>query len=251
MNLEKFGVRLTQYLDDVSKANTESAKAHLFLEFVRQTFKDVNADCAENLFPDLEKYVRYRRGAVVVSGRIDAFLGNLIVEFERDLDRKLEEAREQLKKYVAILWSMEGKARVNYVTMASDGEKFRVYRPRTHLELGKPLGQEDIFLDEIDRVDARKVSARDVYFWFDRYLLTPILRPVTTDEFVRDFGSQSPTFRSFMKDVLELWTTAKDEEEVKTLYEEWAKYLRIVYGTPVEVRSCSFDILTWLRWRNS
>ena len=240
MNLEKFGVRLTQYLDDVSKANTESAKAHLFLEFVRQTFKDVNADCAENLFPDLEKYVRYRRGAVVVRGRIDAFLGNLIVEFERDLDRKLQEAREQLKKYIAILWSKEGKSRVNYVTMASDGEKFRVYRPRTHVEIGKSLNQEDIYLDEIDRMDARKVRPRDAYFWFDRYLLTPVLRPVVADRFVRDFGSQSPAFKSFMKDVVELWADAHAHEEVKTLYEEWAKYLRIVYGTSVESEELFF-----------
>jgi len=240
LGLDDFGVRLAKYLHDVKRANTEPAKAHLFLELVRGTFKDVNVDCAESLFPDLERYVRYRRGAVVVRGRIDAFLGNLIVEFERDLDVRLEEAREQLKKYVAILWSREGRARVNYVTMASDGVKFRVYRPRTHIELEEPLEQDDIYLDEIDRMDLLKVGFRDAYLWFDRYLLTPVLKPVSTDEFVREFGSQSPAFKSFMKEVGELWVGVKEGEEVRTLYEEWAKYLRIVYGAPVESEELFF-----------
>jgi hypothetical protein len=37
-------------------------------------------------------------------GRIDALLGNLIIEFEKDLnERKKDEATVQLKKYSSIL----------------------------------------------------------------------------------------------------------------------------------------------------
>jgi len=227
-------------LNDVSKANTERGKAQLFLEFVRETFRDANADCAENLFPDLEKYVRHRYGSVIVRGSIDAFLGNLIMEFERNLDRKLGEAKGQLRKYVAILWSKESTARTKYANMASDGIKFRVYRPRTHIEIGKSVKQDDVYLDETDSMDLLNVSPRDAYFWLDRYLLMPTLRPVTMEEFVKEFGPQSPAFRSFIKGIDEFWIEVKDKDEIKTLYEEWAKYLRIVYGTSVESEELFF-----------
>lgn len=234
LELGDFKNRLSEYFIQVKSVNTERTKSQLFLEFIRRVFEGVNADCAESLFPDLEKFVRYKRGSVIVKGSIDALLGNLIVEFERDLVRKLGEAESQLTKYVSILWSKEGHYRTNYMCMASDGINFRVYKPRSTVELGEIVNEKDVLLDPLDKVDLSKIKVNEVYLWLDRYLLTPQLRVIQTEEFVADFGSTSPLFNSFLNELRNYWEKIKESSEVMTLYNEWARYLRIVYGSQIE-----------------
>src|SRR5437879_10646149 len=107
-----FSVRLAQYLSDVSRAGSEAGRAFHFLEFVRAVYKQVDMEYLERLYPDLEKHIKLKQKTLMVRGRVDAFLGNLIIEFEQRLDiAKLEEARSQLKRYIAILWSANAKAR--------------------------------------------------------------------------------------------------------------------------------------------
>jgi hypothetical protein len=92
-NFEK---QLRTYLDDVKRANSEASKAYLFLEFSRSAFKQPDIDYLEKLFPVLEKYLTTKAKTIVVKGRIDAFLGNLIPEFKKNLDRNaVEEAQSE------------------------------------------------------------------------------------------------------------------------------------------------------------
>ena len=147
VNFEK---RFTEYLDVVSKATSESSKTYLFLNFISDVFKGVKASHAEELLPKLENYIRVKHGTVAVAGRVDVFLGNLIIEFESDLASKLKEAKSQLRKYIAILWSGK-KHRIEWLALASDGINFRVYRPRTNVLLRKKVTDQDVFLEEIDR----------------------------------------------------------------------------------------------------
>jgi len=128
-----FSERFHRYINEVSRANTEPVKAFLLLEFIWSTFGRISADYADNLFPDLDRYVRYKGGTVAVKGRIDALLGNLMIELERDPGTKLMEAKDQLRKYTAILWSTEGRQRAGYMGMTADGVDFRVYRQRAHV----------------------------------------------------------------------------------------------------------------------
>lgn len=216
----QFEERLINYLSDVSKAVSEPSKTHLFLSFVGDAFKGVNVDYAERLYPQLEKRVRVYRGTVVVAGRIDVLLGNLIFEFESDLtETKLKEAESQLKRYVAILWS--GKLhRVEWLTVASDGINFRVYRPRTSVPFGGKVTPIDIVLEEVDKCNLKdmykKQGADWVYVWLDRYLLYRTLIPPTTEEFVKDFGSVSPLYKISISVVKDAWKEIK-ETGAKTL----------------------------------
>lgn len=233
----QFEEKLIDYLSNVLKAVSEPSKTHLFLSFVRDVFKGVNVDYAERLYPQLEKRVRVYRGTVIVSGRIDVLLGNLIFEFESDLtETKLKEAESQLKKYVAILWS--GKLhRVEWLTVACDGINFRVYRPRTPVPFGEKVTSNDVVLEEVDKCNLEdmyhKQGADWAYVWLDRYLLYRTLIPPTTEEFVKDFGSISPLYKISTSVLKDAWKNIK-ETGAKTLYNEWAKYLEIVYGSRVE-----------------
>jgi hypothetical protein len=110
-------------------AESEATKAYLFLEFVRSIFiiKESNEELEVNyphkLYRDLEKSIKSDK-VLIVMGRIDALLGNIIIEFEIDLgERNLEEAKKQLRKYSAILWNMKGLR--DYLCIASDGINFR------------------------------------------------------------------------------------------------------------------------------
>jgi len=225
---------LQGYLRNVRRAHSEPSKAFRFLSFVRDTFKDVNADYAEELWPELEKYVRHKHGTVLVKGYIDALLGNLIIEFESDLDKKLEEAISQLKRYVAVLWSNETKHRVSYIAVASDGVRFVVYRPRTDVPVGEPVDEDQISLDELDRANLAKIDPNYAYLWLDRYFLARKLILPKAEEFAQHFGTKGPVFAVALRELEEAYEKAKSVPHVQVLYQEWAKYLSIVYGTAIE-----------------
>lgn len=232
----EFETKFETYLDNVSKATTEPSKTYLFLKFVSDIFGGINVDYAEKLLPELEKYIRVKNGTVVVKGRVDVFLGNLVIEFESDLTRTLQEAEDQLRRYVAILWSGK-KQRVEWLALASDGINFRVYRPRTPIALGEDVTPEDVFLEEIDKCNLKvmyeKQGAEWVYVWLDRYLLYRTLIPPTTEEFVQDFGLLSKSYKISDSILKSAWKEVEGTG-VETLYDEWAKYLEIVYGTKVQ-----------------
>lgn len=231
-----FESRFEEYLNTVSKATSEASKTFLFLNFVSEVFRGVNASYAEELLPELEKYIRVKHKTVVVAGRVDVFLGNLIIEFESDLVSNLQEAEDQLRKYIAILWSAK-KHRVEWLALAGDGVNFRVYRPRTPISLGKKVTKADVFLEEIDKCNLevmyQKQGAEWAYVWLDRYLLYRTLKPPTTEEFVNDFGLVSSSFKISNSLLKNAWDKVKGTG-VKTIYDEWAKYLEIVYGSKVE-----------------
>lgn len=233
----EFDRRLRDYLSEVSKANSEASKAFLFTEFVREVFKGINADYAERLYPQLEKQVRIKKGTVIVSGRIDALLGNLIIEFEVTLDdRKLSEAKDQLKKYIAALWTGQTQ-RVEWLAVATDGVKVKVLRPTTSAEPGVDIGASDVALEPVDSADLTEMLNRfgsdRVFVWLDRYVLFRQMIPPSTEEFVGDFGAKSPRFNAAMLNLEQMWHELAGTG-AETLYEEWARYLDVVYGSRVE-----------------
>src|SRR3989442_6226418 len=75
---QAFMERLPGYIRDTQAANTEASKALSFLILIRQTFEGIHADRPSGLVPELEHYVHVQAGTVVVLGRIDALLGNLV-----------------------------------------------------------------------------------------------------------------------------------------------------------------------------
>src|SRR5260370_40700785 len=101
--IEEFKARLKSYLSDIGGAHNEGVRAFLFLEFARAVFAHVMIGTPQSLYPDLEKRIKSGK-TLIVRGRIDALLGNVIVEFESSLaPAKLTEPRERLSRYVAIL----------------------------------------------------------------------------------------------------------------------------------------------------
>jgi type I restriction-modification system DNA methylase subunit len=226
-----FAERLRRYLQDIAKAGSEAGRAFLFLEFIRDIFKQADIQYLEKLYPELEKYIKLKSRTLVVRGRPDAFLGNLIIEFKEKLvSPSLDDAESELKRYVAILWSKQSKSRTPYLTMATDGERFKVYRPRTTVSEGELVVPEAVVLDEIDALDLKGAKPGDAFVWFDRYVLYKVLRPATAESFSREFGLDKPVFKDAAGLLREAWKHVRET----TLYDQWAMFLRVVYGSNVE-----------------
>lgn len=226
----KFEEKLTKYLGDIQQANSEAAKAFLFLEFVRSVFGELNANYAEKLFPILEKHLATKGNTLVVKGRVDAFLGNVIIEFKKVLDNKSQkEAESELKRYVSILWTEQGDHRVSYVLVVTDGLRFVSYRPRT--DIGQSyVSPESVTLDQIDKLNLLETKPGSAYIWLDRYMIAKVLRPATSQAFSEDFGLNRPSFKDVEARLKQAW----EREREAVLYEQWANSLRIVYGSKVD-----------------
>jgi len=223
-----FEQKINTYKQAVVRQNTETTKAFLFLEFVRTVFGDIKAGHLETLMPQLEKFVKVKQGTIIVRGRIDALLGNLVIEFKQQLDEaSLAESKEQLKKYLSVLL-----AQGTYLALASDGVKMHIFMPRARSSLGKVLRPEDITLDPIDEGDLLSMNPRDAFLWLDRYLLSRELRSLTTESLSREVGIDSIFFGLAIESLRKAWQKVKPRYQL--LFREWAGYLSVVYGARVE-----------------
>ena len=102
---------LKDYIEEVSHLGSESAIVQRFLLLLKDVFGEINSNFVEDYLQGVEKYVKVRKKDFLLRGRIDNLYGNLVIEFESDLGKKLLEAEGQLKRYVACLWSEEEEKR--------------------------------------------------------------------------------------------------------------------------------------------
>lgn len=77
-----FESSLSSYLERVRRANSEASRGHQFLNFIQDTFNTIDSDQAHRMLPYLEEHVQIKKATVAISGRIDARLGNVLVEFK-------------------------------------------------------------------------------------------------------------------------------------------------------------------------
>ena len=223
--------RLHDYILEIREANSEASKALSLLTLLRQTFSGIAADKALKLVPKLEKHVNVMAGTVLVRGRIDALLGNLVIELKMTLNEtRLEEAKQQLRRYVSALWVID-KHRTNYMLMATDGLRFRVYKPSAPLTAAEDASPEEVSLEEVNIMDIEGDTPEDSFRWLDRYVLWRARKQPTSEDMARDFGLGSAAFMAAMDGLQGAW--ARGRETASAPFLEWSKYLSVVYGTSV------------------
>ncbi len=224
---------IQNYVEEVSHLSSESAKTQRFLLLLKDIFGDVNTKFVEDYLRGVEKYVKSKGKDFVLKGRIDNLYGNLVIEFERDLSKTLPEAKEQLQRYIACLWSEEEERKVNYLCMAADGINFQIFSPRTEKPLTEPLLPEDILLEKVDELRLPTPEPYHAYFWLDRYLFRERILPPRTEEFERDFGMQSPAFLFSFRLLKGVLKQVEDRSDFQVIYENWERYLWVTYGSVI------------------
>lgn len=214
--------KFKEYIEQIKTQNTEAAKAQRFLILLRDVFGDVNAGFVEDYLHGVEKYVSVKQKDIILRGRIDTLYGNLIIEFEKDLRKSLDEAVEQLKRYTSYLLQLGEKA--SYLCLATDGVLFYVYLPKIKTN-------DEIELEEIEKIDLTKTEPYQAYFWLDRYFFRKTQLHPKTEEIVRDFGIKSPAFKYCFNTLERIWSAVKNRTDFKVIYDNWEKYLRVTYGS--------------------
>jgi hypothetical protein len=227
---------LIGYIRSVEQADNEYTKADRFRDFIRKLFPDIGVGSLGGFYPELEKYVKYSGRGSFIAGKPDSLFGSLIIEFENVLDdRRRKEAEEQLRRYIAALWSIQasrGQKRGRFTALASDGLKFVVYKPRTVVQAG-PVAVEQVVLEPVDQMDITEHPASEVNDWLKRYIVLGAseLAHVDPDEFAKKFGVGVGVYEKVMQLLNKGW--GKVKSAFSTLYEQWDTHLRIVYGTQV------------------
>jgi SAM-dependent methyltransferase len=222
-----------EYLESVRAQQSEPAKSQRFLLLLNELF-GLQPGFIEDYVAGIERYVKVKQKDRILRGQVDNLFGNLVIEFERDLSKTRREAEEQLQRYVACLWSQEPPTkRAPYLGMAADGIRFVVYSPTVEERDRADITPEEVHLELVEEVDLSAFKPSEVYFWLDRYFLRKEILAPTTETIVKDFGLRSHAFRAAGQTLLSRWQSLKDQPEFSVVYESWARYLLIVYGTSV------------------
>ena len=229
-DVQKAG-RIQEYVEAISHLGSESARCQRFLLLLKDLFGEVNTNFVEDYLRGVEKYVKSKGKDVVLKGKVDNLYGNLVIEFERDFGKMLPEAKEQLTRYIACLWSEKEERRVNYLCLVTDGIDFQVFSPSTARPLTESLLPEDVLLDKIDELRLPTPEPYQAYFWLDRYFFRERILSPRTEEFERDFGMRSPAFLFSFRLLKEALKQVERRSDFQVIYENWERYLRVTYGS--------------------
>ena len=208
-----FEAKLEQYISQITDAHQTDAPerqiSHVFLSFISDAFGVKSEDI------ELEHHIVM--SAVRKSGFADALLGDLIIEFKRNIERNVDEKVQQLVGY------MRGMHRLNrYVGMLTDGIRFRTY-----------ILDQDGEAQEVSEISLSDADARAAYLWLDTYLYSRSEIAPSADDIVQRFGVNSPTFRFFHQQLMRLHDKVKHSSELQVWRGQWSDLLSKVYGSDI------------------
>lgn len=221
---------LRSYLADVKSLPNESAKTTRFAALIGELFPGTRA---VTLYAQgIEKGVRIDRGnQKSATGRVDSYYGNAVIEFERSLRATGRTAEQQLREYVAAIWSEEGLPYRPLLAIASDGIVWRYFTPRLHEDHLGPPTTAAVALDLLQEHTVSEESLADFWLRLTSLLFRDNNVLPTAEQLRLDFGSQSPGFRDAMSTLRTAWQHARCAPEALLAFENWRKYLVLTYGS--------------------
>lgn len=214
---------LERYINSVEDLKSEAARSHRFAQLLQELFRQ-EPGFIEQYAQGIEQVVRVRQKDRLLRGKVDNLFGNLVIEFEVDLERKRTEAEQQLQRYVYILWAQEPtEAKTPYLCIATDGVQFSTYTPT--------LADDSVQLQLLETIDMRALPPEDAYLWLDRILMRQEPLTPTSELIVREFGLRSHAYSILSNRLMRAWESLREKPQFVVLYNTWERYLRVVYGT--------------------
>lgn len=136
------------YFKALTAAVNETQRREAFIVLATKEFNDL--DLATKLALGAEHKVSFERQGVIRRGSVDAFFGNFIIEFKKDITKREAESLDQLRAYANGAWTEDGHSKRAYVAVLTDGARWRVFTPLSSLPEGVPSA-DSIDLVEIDQ----------------------------------------------------------------------------------------------------
>lgn len=227
------------YIADIQCAGTESAKKERLIVLLKDLFP---GSAAQALIRDFvagaERGVaNIQRATGTGRGQADTQYHSIIIEFEKDLRRTGEHAKDQLREYLSGNWN--SSVRLEFTLIASDCLTWKVYAPDFEsLITLESLRAQDIALEETDGfslapcadMEKAQEQADALYFFLDRHLFRQQPLPATLDAVRKTFGHASSVYRAAMRILHALYRQEEDSPAMQTAYKEWHRFLCIAYG---------------------
>lgn len=160
--------------NDLRRANTEQAKKERFLQYLTTSFTGDSA--AQKLISAIalgaERIIaNITRGERLAKGRADSHTETVIIEWEKDLARTGEHAREQLEEYLEGSWRSGQEYRFTLLT--TDGLRWRRYAPDwSEVDFGQLSFGRNFKLREIRSFDLTPDTFSDFPFFLDEVLFS-------------------------------------------------------------------------------
>jgi hypothetical protein len=218
--------------NDLRRANTEQAKKERFLQYLSVAF--AGDKVAQKLISAMtlgaERIVaNIPRDGRLAKGRADSQTETIIIEWEKDLSRTGEHAREQLEEYLEGNWRSGQEYR--FVLLTTDGIRWRRYAPDwSDVEFGKLSFGKNFKLREIRRFDLAPEHFSEFPFFLDEVLFSSHPRHATLENIQNDFGDTSSVFINSLACLQGCADDLKRQSELKVAYEQWRRFLSIAYG---------------------
>lgn len=217
---------IRSYIQEVSALPKEAPRRYRFMLLLGSLFGE---KLASDVIKGTEKLVRIYSKKVASRGFIDAYYGDIVIEFEANLDLKNDEAELQLREYISGIWEEENKP-ISRLAIATDGIKWRVFYPVLKLKAKRPWSADEVVLNLTEEKNIRSDDADDFYFWLSRILLRDSLLKPTVKSFEDDFGLSSPAYIDASIILKQAFDEIKKDPEPNLAFVTWAKYLRYSYG---------------------
>ncbi len=210
---EDFAAQLEVYIRNIKNAHasqqSERQISYVFLAFIGDAFGSLVEDI------QLEHHVAMSK--VRKHGYVDALLGDLLIEFKRNIETNLAENIDQLQAYMREMPELH-----RYVGMLTDGIRFRTY---VLDEAGEA--------SEVDQFDITRVDADAAFLWLDAYLFSRTSIEPTAADIVQRFGVRSPTFQLVRQRFTHFLGAIEDETELDVWRGQWRALLSKVYGSDI------------------
>jgi SAM-dependent methyltransferase len=202
------------------QANSHPAKLIVLTDLLRRLF---GIELIE-IIPGVERSL----GSKIYGfrGRADLIFRLIIFEVKVDLEKELEDAKNQLKKYFRALF--ENSPHEKFIGIATDVISFKAYVPIIKNE-------KVIDVLEIGSITLSPGNVEEVVLWLDSFIFhEQKIRP-TADDLRFRFGPGSPTYAIAISTMKNLWEVVKNDPSIKLKLDLWMKNMEIVYGsTPKE-----------------
>jgi hypothetical protein len=246
---EKRQQLIIDYIGKIRKAAKELNKKEHFKDLLHRLYPedpkiqkiiDKISAGSEKAVLNIPRKDRMHRGAA------DSLFNKVIIEFENDLRKTGEHAKEQLAGY--LLGQVQSGEGYNFTLIATDCLVWRVYSPDvSQLDKLNQIKEDELILNE-DKDSTfilTEKNADEFYFWIDRFLFKEEKLKATLKRIEDAFGHNSSTFIECYRQISAVFEDAKKYGEVQVSYEQWSKFLSVAYGSFEDTQS-AFVIHTYL-----
>lgn len=215
-------ISLDEYISKARKSKTHPAKLMVLYDLLMNVF----GVKLEELIPGIEKKLGSR--ILGIRGRADLIFTNIIFEIKVDLNREIDDAKQELRKYFQAVYEKEPERK--YIGIATDVINFKAYLPIIKNKLV-------IDIKEIGSINLSAVSTKEAIYWLDSFLFSkPKIRP-TAEDLKWRFGVESPTYAIVTYELRALWSEVENESDTRLKLNLWIKNMEIIYGSKPEIDS--------------